>query len=465
MRALRAAQPATQSSAASSRPSRTRRRWSAIAGREQGDDRQPGERGDDDRDVRRDHFRERARGREAESLQRDQPRRVDAEHTAEQVLGRDFEDQRVLTEHPGAAERRCDEQRQRDRQPGLRGEPEQRDERGRGEHARSSRSRQARRHEPDGRRARPRSCPPGSRRATSRRPLRRARGERPTAPPAPRAPRRTWERASRARARAGCAGLRARPTSRRASLGGHWCARPGRPRPRAARAPSWQDARRGPSRGSSRSPAASAPRGDVTVIRTPPAALPTTWADWATMRKSERPAMNDSGGQDDRRSACCACPRRPARSGRGRRAGRAAPEPAPLELAMSATIAAESRSQAIIRRRGGTRSTRLESNAPLNRYGTNASVNVTPARNGEAGALEDEHRERDRRHDVAEHRDGVGREQRPELARPPARRGSRRRSESAAWVTGHRVARPRPASPAGACRTACGGTRRSRRRS
>ena len=37
------------------------------------------------------------------------------------------------------------------------------------------------------------------------------------------------------------------------------------------------------------------------------------------------------------------------------------------ELAMSATIAAESRSQPIIRRRGGTRSTRLESSAPLNR--------------------------------------------------------------------------------------------------
>ncbi len=54
-----------------------------------------------------------------------------------------------------------------------------------------------------------------------------------------------------------------------------------------------------------------------------------------------------------------------------------------LELAISATITAESTSQVIIRRRGGTRSTRLDSNAPPNRYGTNASVNVKPARNGE----------------------------------------------------------------------------------
>ncbi len=50
---------------------------------------------------------------------------------------------------------------------------------------------------------------------------------------------------------------------------------------------------------------------------------------------------------------------------------------------MSATISAESRSQPIMRRRGGTRSTRLESSAPLNRYGTKASVKVKPARNDE----------------------------------------------------------------------------------
>ena len=119
------------------------------------------------------------------------------------------------------------------------------------------------------------------------------------------------------------------------------------------------------------------------MSRTPPAALPTTWADWATMRKSERPAMNDSGG----RTTAISVLRMPAATGeiRPREKSRASSTGiGTAALAISATIAAESRSQVIIRRRGGTRSTRLDSNAPPNRYGTNASVNVTPARNGEA---------------------------------------------------------------------------------
>ncbi len=127
----------------------------------------------------------------------------------------------------------------------------------------------------------------------------------------------------------------------------------------------------------------SAPRGDVSAISRPPVPLPTTCADWATMRKSERPAMKTPPGSTIRASAV----RVPAETGeirprtksRARSAGTGT-----AESAISATIAAEVRSQATIRRRGGTRSTSAESRAPENRYGTNASVNVTPARNGDA---------------------------------------------------------------------------------
>ena len=82
----------------------------------------PATRRDHDRDVGRHELRERARSGEAESLQRDQPRSVDAEDAAKQVLGRHLQDQRVLTEHPRAAEAGSDQQRNRDREARLAGE-------------------------------------------------------------------------------------------------------------------------------------------------------------------------------------------------------------------------------------------------------------------------------------------------------------------------------------------------------
>ena len=95
------------------------------------------------------------------------PAVVDAEHAAQQVLGRDLEDQRILTEHPRAAEARGNEQREGEREPGLAGE--------RAAGARTSppparRSAAAARPgaRTRSRSARPRSCRPGSPRATSR---------------------------------------------------------------------------------------------------------------------------------------------------------------------------------------------------------------------------------------------------------------------------------------------------------
>ena len=48
---------------------------------------------------------------------------------------------------------------------------------------------------------------------------------------------------------------------------------------------------------------ASAPRGDASTSSSPPVALPTTWADCETMRKSDRPATNVSPGRIDASSA------------------------------------------------------------------------------------------------------------------------------------------------------------------
>ena len=110
----------------------------------------------------------------------------------------------------------------------------------------------------------------------------------------------------------------------------------------------------------------SAPRGEESAISRPPAPLPTTCADWATMRKSERPAMNTFAGSTTTSSVL----RMPAATGETRPRTKSSASRMGIgtaETAISATIAAESRSQAIIRRRGGTRSTRLESSAPPKR--------------------------------------------------------------------------------------------------
>jgi hypothetical protein len=50
---------------------------------------------------------------------------------------------------------------------------------------------------------------------------------------------------------------------------------------------------------------------------------------------------------------------------------------------MTATMPHDTRSQVIIRRRGGSRSTSELRSVPPSSEGTNASVNVRPARNGD----------------------------------------------------------------------------------
>jgi hypothetical protein len=50
---------------------------------------------------------------------------------------------------------------------------------------------------------------------------------------------------------------------------------------------------------------------------------------------------------------------------------------------MTTTMPADTRSQPTIRRRGGSRSTSTLRSVPPSSEGTNASVNVRPARNGE----------------------------------------------------------------------------------
>ena len=84
------------------------------------------------------------------------------------------------------------------------------------------------------------------------------------------------------------------------------------------------------------------------------------------MRKSERPAMNEEAGRTTTSSAL----RTPAATGEISPSTNSSASRTGIgmaEVAMSATTAAESRSQPFMRRRGATRSTRLESSAPANR--------------------------------------------------------------------------------------------------
>ena len=84
------------------------------------------------------------------------------------------------------------------------------------------------------------------------------------------------------------------------------------------------------------------------------------------MRKSERPAMKVFAGSTTTSSAL----RIPAATGEMRPRAKSSARRTGMgtdDSAISATTAAESRSHEIISRRGGTRSTRLESSAPPKR--------------------------------------------------------------------------------------------------
>ena len=383
-----------------------------MPGRQSRHQRQAGDRGDHDRDVRLDDLAQRACEREAEPLQRDQARLVDAEHPPQQALGRDFEDQRVLTEYPGAAQARDDQQRQRQGEPRLDCEREQRDERRRREYSDQPQP-PGGRHEPDGHQltheharrdgCEPPSCRPfgepeiGDVRRSQRFGRDGARGHEPA------------EQQHAADARVGehrrGAGERVPEDVHLAGLAPERRARPrGRAhderRAEEAHAVQQQRAAR---RGQRDQQAARGVADDLRRLR----------------HDAEEGAARDerSGGQDDdeqpiahaagdRRDEPEQEEQREQRPDRHRRARHERHDQRREQVAADHEAA----------RRHAVDEAREQRAAE--------QVRDEGEREGEAreerraAALEDEHRERDRRHDVAQHRDGVGREQRPELGHP-----------------------------------------------
>ena len=400
-----------------------------------------------------DELGERAGGREPEALQRDQAGRVDAEDAAQQVLRRDLEDERVLGEHPRAAQARDDEQRQRECEAGLAGEREQRDER-RGGQERHRAQAPGRRHEPDRDqlacdRAGRDGCEPPARDARREAEMRDVGG---------------GERLRRDRAR------RHEPAQQQhapyAAVGEH------RPHARervaqqvGARAPVALAAHRG-TRLRREAHDGGRPHEAQAVERERPARRGEHDQEPAGRIADDLRRLRDDaeerapgdvglGGQDDDRERVADAgghrrdqseheeQREQHGNGDGRERHQADDHgreqvAADHQPARGHAID-ESREQGAAEEVGHERERERE---------------TREERRG--GALEDEHGERDRRHDVAEHRDRVGAEERPELAdregvEVPAAAGSP--GAAAPCVT---VRRRR--------RTACGGTRRSRRR-
>ena len=215
------------------------------------------------------------------------PAVVDAEDAPEQVLRRDLEDQRVEPEDPRAREARDDQQRERDGQGRLDREEQQRHERGRREHADQAHP-PGGRHEPDrdqlaGDRPRRNRCEPPARSRCLQAEVGHVRGGEASGATAQVG---TSQPSSSTRRTRGLASTADMPASESASTLVR-CA--------GSTSPPSGGRERVPRRTTSAEPAklaqsiSSAPRGEESAIRRPPAPLPTTCADWRRSGRASDP--------------------------------------------------------------------------------------------------------------------------------------------------------------------------------
>jgi hypothetical protein len=124
------------------------------------------------------------------------------------------------------------------------------------------------------------------------------------------------------------------------------------------------------------------PRGENTTMSAPPTGLAATWATWTAIRISDRAGTYAASGTAARSSAPWVALASPLANPAAVTSVSSRPTDIPGK-AITAVSAAAATYPDTRRRRGGTRSTRLDSSVPVTRNGRNPSANDSDDRTGE----------------------------------------------------------------------------------